>query len=74
MDITRQLSLPSQSERPLAGESEAVAVLHKSLVSLRQELVKRDQQIYDLQLKLNATQEETNGHGFQNGSGLKVRV
>lgn len=49
MDISRQL--PSDvSKTP--GEYEAVAVLHKALVSLREELSKRDTHIKVLEDKL----------------------
>ncbi len=54
MDISRQL--PNNiSKTP--GEYEAVAVLHKALVSLREELSKRDTQIKLLEGKLLEAEE-----------------
>jgi hypothetical protein len=57
MDISRQLELPADASG-LAGESEAVKILHRALVNLREELIKRDQRIQALESKItheNAT-------------------
>ena len=50
MDISRQL--PSEVTS-LAGESEAVAILHRTLVNLREELIKRDNRIQILESKIS---------------------
>ena len=50
MDISRQLPAEVSS---LAGESEAVAILHRTLVNLREELIKRDNRIHILESKIS---------------------
>ena len=50
MDISRQLPAEVSS---LAGESEAVAILHRTLVNLREELIKRDNRIQQLESKIS---------------------
>ncbi len=49
MDITRQLP---DVKTVVEGESEAVAILHRTLVNLREELIKRDHRIQDLESKI----------------------
>ena len=51
MDISRQLDIPSDVSG-LANESMAVKILHKTLVNLREELIKRDKRIELLESKV----------------------
>ena len=63
MDITRQLEVPANSSG-LAGESEAVKILHRTLVNLREELIKRDQRIRILESNIGKEKEPDKGLDF----------
>ena len=61
MDISRQLNIPSDVSG-LASESNAVKILHQTLVNLREELIKRDKRIEILESKISDENSSQKGN------------